>query len=331
MIRLVRNPVLEDALVEDIIDLWHRAVQAGGAVGFLPGATRADVAAVATAQLAEVTAGRDDVVLALDEARVPVGLGFLVTSEHPLRHHLGTVMRLQRDPGHRGAGVGARVLADLEEAARRRGLALVTLTVRGGTGRETYYLARGYRLDARVPDRLRLGDDTYVEELLMSKDLRGVGTAAGRAGEEPLIGVRLPVRRLDTGLPLPSYAHDGDAGLDLRCAEDVLLPPGERASVPTGLAVAVPVGHVGLVHPRSGLAARAGLGLVNAPGTIDAGYRGEVRVLLINHDPSAPIQLRRGDRIAQLVLQRVERAEVVEVDDLDTTPRGAGGFGSTGS
>ncbi len=140
----------------------------------------------------------------------------------------------------------------------------------------------------------------------------------------------LPVRRLDPDLPLPAYAHPGDAGLDLCAAQDVRLAPGERAVVPTGLAVAVPDGHVGLVHPRSGLAARQGLGIVNAPGTIDAGYRGEVKVIVVNLDPAEPIDLARGQRIAQLLIQRVERVTVVEVDDLDGTVRGDGGFGSTG-
>jgi dUTP pyrophosphatase len=140
----------------------------------------------------------------------------------------------------------------------------------------------------------------------------------------------LPVRRLDPDLPLPAYAHPGDAGLDLCAAQDVRLAPGERAVVPTGLAVAVPDGHVGLVHPRSGLAARQGLGIVNAPGTIDAGYRGEVKVIVVNLDPAEPIALARGQRIAQLLIQRVERVTVVEVDDLDGTVRGDGGFGSTG-
>jgi len=142
--------------------------------------------------------------------------------------------------------------------------------------------------------------------------------------------VVLRVRRLDPDLPLPAYAHPGDAGLDLCAAQDVELAPGERAVVPTGLAIAVPDGHVGLVHPRSGLAARHGLSVVNAPGTIDAGYRGEVKVVLVNLDPSEPIRLARGARIAQLLVQRVQRATVVEVDDLDVTARGDAGFGSTG-
>jgi len=136
--------------------------------------------------------------------------------------------------------------------------------------------------------------------------------------------------RLDPELPPPAYAHPGDAGADLVTAVDVTLAPGERALVPTGVAVALPEGYVALVHPRSGLAARHGLSIVNTPGTVDAGYRGEVKVLLINHDPADTIRLSRGDRIAQLVIQRVERARFVEVVELPTSVRGAGGYGSTG-
>ncbi|HQR27457.1 MAG TPA: dUTP diphosphatase [Nocardioides sp.] len=136
--------------------------------------------------------------------------------------------------------------------------------------------------------------------------------------------------RLDPGLPGPVYAHPGDAGADLVTAVDVTLEPGERALVPTGVALALPAGYVGLVHPRSGLAARHGLSIVNAPGTVDAGYRGEVKVLLVNLDPREPVRLRRGDRIAQLVVQRVERARFVEVEVLPESARGAGGYGSTG-
>ena len=145
----------------------------------------------------------------------------------------------------------------------------------------------------------------------------------------------LAVVRLDPDLPLPSRAHDGDAGVDLYSAEDVELPPGQRALVSTGIAVAIPQGMVGLVHPRSGLAARLGLSIVNTPGTIDAGYRGEIKVSLINLDPDTPIVLRRGDRIAQLVVQRVELPELVEVTSFDEagladTTRGQGGHGSSG-
>ena len=131
-------------------------------------------------------------------------------------------------------------------------------------------------------------------------------------------------------LPLPLYALPGDAGADLVTAEDCTLGPGERAVLPTGLAIALPDGYAAFVHPRSGLAARAGLGLVNAPGTIDAGYRGEIQVCLVNLDPPTPIQLSRGDRIAQLVIQRFESARFEEVEALPDSVRGAGGYGSTG-
>ncbi len=142
--------------------------------------------------------------------------------------------------------------------------------------------------------------------------------------------VEILVTRLDAGVPLPAYAHPGDAGADLVTTVDVRLEPGERALVPTGLAIALPEGYVGLVHPRSGLAARFGVSIVNAPGTVDAGYRGEVKVLLVNLDPREPVELRRGDRVAQLVVQRVEHAGFVEVDRLPDSARGAGGYGSTG-
>ena len=141
---------------------------------------------------------------------------------------------------------------------------------------------------------------------------------------------RISILRLDPDLPLPSYAHPGDAGADLYSREDVTLKPGERRLVPTGIALALPEGYVALVHPRSGLAHRNGLSIVNAPGTIDAGYRGEVQVCLVNLDPATPIELRRGDRIAQLVIQQFETASFIEVDDLPDSARGAGGYGSTG-
>ena len=142
--------------------------------------------------------------------------------------------------------------------------------------------------------------------------------------------VDVPVRRLDPDLPLPAYAHPGDAGADLVSAEDVELAPGERRLVHTGIAVALPDGYVGLVHPRSGLAARLGVTLLNAPGTVDAGYRGEILVNLINHDRANSVKISRGDRIAQLLVQRVERARFHTVDELPATVRGAGGHGSTG-
>lgn len=136
--------------------------------------------------------------------------------------------------------------------------------------------------------------------------------------------------RVDAGVPVPSYARPDDAGVDLVCTSDVVLAPGERSVVGTGVAIALPPGLAGFVHPRSGLAARAGLSVVNTPGTIDAGYRGEIRVCLINHDPHEELRLRRGDRIAQLVVQRVEHARFVEVAELPASERGAGGYGSTG-
>jgi dUTP pyrophosphatase len=149
------------------------------------------------------------------------------------------------------------------------------------------------------------------------------------------VSTSLAVVRLDRDLPMPSRAHDGDAGVDLCSAVDVELAPGQRELVPTGIAVAIPHGMVGLVHPRSGLASRVGLSIVNSPGTIDAGYRGEIKVALINLDPEEPITLRRGDRIAQLLVQRVELPELVEVTSFDEaglgdTSRGEGGHGSSG-
>lgn len=142
--------------------------------------------------------------------------------------------------------------------------------------------------------------------------------------------MQVNIVRLDPDLPLPTYAHPGDAGADLVAREGVTLQPGERRLVPTGIALALPEGYVALVHPRSGLAHRSGLSIVNAPGTIDAGYRGEVQVCLVNLDPATPIELRRGDRIAQLVIQQFEAATFVEVDQLPDSSRGAGGYGSTG-
>jgi dUTP pyrophosphatase len=138
------------------------------------------------------------------------------------------------------------------------------------------------------------------------------------------------ITRLDPGVPLPSYAQLGDAGADLVAAEDVDLAPGERAVVSTGIAIAVPAGYAAFVHPRSGLAAKHGVMVVNAPGTIDAGYRGEIKVILLNADRLTPVSFRRGDRIAQLVVQRVERAMFREVTALPGSARGEDGFGSTG-
>jgi dUTP pyrophosphatase len=142
---------------------------------------------------------------------------------------------------------------------------------------------------------------------------------------------RLEIKRLDAGLPLPRYQHTGDAGLDLHAASSIELAPGERAVVGTGIAVAIPVGYVGLTAPRSGLAARVGLSTVNAPGVIDAGYRGEIKLIIVNLDPKDPIEIERGDRIAQLLLVPVARADVVESEDLPGTDRGDAGLGSTGT
>jgi dUTP pyrophosphatase len=138
------------------------------------------------------------------------------------------------------------------------------------------------------------------------------------------------ITRLDPAVPLPGYARAGDAGADLFAAEDIDLAPGERALVRTGIAIALPEGYAGFVHPRSGLAARHGITLVNAPGTIDAGYRGEIKVILLNTDLAGTVSLRRGDRIAQLVVQRVENVTFREVPALPESARGDNGFGSTG-
>lgn len=142
--------------------------------------------------------------------------------------------------------------------------------------------------------------------------------------------MKIEIQRLDQGMQLPQYSNPGDAGLDLRSSVDLTLQPGERALVPTGLAIAIPHGFVGLVHPRSGLAIKHGISMVNTPGTIDSGYRGEISVILINHDRKEEFHISRGDRIAQLVIQSVESAELVEVSELPSSERGKGGFGSSG-
>ncbi len=141
----------------------------------------------------------------------------------------------------------------------------------------------------------------------------------------------IPLQRLDKDLPMPRRAHRGDAGVDLYAAEDVTLAPFQRSLVGTGVALALPLGTVGLVHPRSGLAAKQGLSIVNSPGTIDADYRGEIKVSLINLDPETPIEITRGMRIAQLLVQKVELCDFTEVEELDETERGTGGHGSTGT
>ena len=143
--------------------------------------------------------------------------------------------------------------------------------------------------------------------------------------------LRIPIRRMDPGVPLPAAQHAGDAGLDLHAADDVELEPrGGRALVPTGIAIAIPAGYAGFVQPRSGLALRHGVTCLNTPGLVDAGYRDEIRVLLVNLDPTEPFKVSRGDRIAQLVIQRFQTVEWDEVDDLDNTDRGLSGWGSTG-
>ncbi|WP_154794339.1 dUTP diphosphatase [Occultella kanbiaonis] len=148
--------------------------------------------------------------------------------------------------------------------------------------------------------------------------------------DDPGTDVDILIQRLDPELPVPAYAHPGDAGLDLRAAEPVTLPPGGRATVPTGIAIALPRGYAAFVHPRSGLAAKHGITTLNAPGTVDAGYRGEIKVILVNTDPETEARLERGDRIAQLVIQQVASAAFVEVEHLPGSDRGDGGLGSTG-
>lgn len=331
MLRVVRNPPIDASLSEALIDIWVAVTNAGGAVGFVAPVSGEEVAPTAQAAFARVRDGRDDLLVAFDTAAEPgsepppdedvVGFAFLSTNEWPLARHWGRVQRLQRHPTHRGRGVGDSLLAEVEAAATDRGLERLVLTVRGGTGREGFYLDRGFSLDARLPGRIRTaaGD---VEELHLSKLLDP--SAAGRST------ATLRLVRLDPGLPVPAYAHPGDAGLDLYAREGITLAPAERAVVPTGVAVAVPPGCVGLVHPRSGLAARAGVTLLNAPGTVDAGYRGEVSVIVVNHDPATPVHLQRGDRVAQLVIQRVETVTVEEAEELPPAARHTGGFGSTG-
>ncbi len=138
------------------------------------------------------------------------------------------------------------------------------------------------------------------------------------------------IKRLDESVPLPSYAKAGDAGADLATRIDFTIKPGERMLIPTGISIALPNGYVALVHPRSGLAVKHGISMVNTPGTVDAGYRGELQVILINHDLTQPVSFKKGDRIAQLVIQKVERAQFVEVENLPGSERSSDGFGSTG-
>ena len=142
--------------------------------------------------------------------------------------------------------------------------------------------------------------------------------------------VEMLIQRLDRDLPLPRYARPGDAGLDIYSRIDIIVAPGERALVPTGISIALPSGYAAFVHPRSGLAIKSGISLVNAPGTIDAAYRGEIAVIIINHDLAEEFKIKRADRIAQLVIQKIENPTLVEVEFLPGTERGSGGFGSSG-
>lgn len=142
--------------------------------------------------------------------------------------------------------------------------------------------------------------------------------------------ITLKLKKLDEGLPTPVYANPGDAGLDLYAAKDVTLQPGQRVMIPTGIAIAIPQGYAGFVQPRSGLAAKQGFSIVNTPGLIDSGYRGEIGVIGLNTDTQSEITIKRGDRVAQLVIQEVPVVELLEVDELDETERSSGGFGSTG-
>jgi dUTP pyrophosphatase len=142
--------------------------------------------------------------------------------------------------------------------------------------------------------------------------------------------IKVEIKLLEADLPMPRYQHDGDAGLDLPSRVDYLLEPGDRALIPTGIAVAIPKGYAGFVLPRSGLASRHGIALVNSPGLVDSGYRGEMAIIMINLDKQEAFHIKRGDRIAQLVIQRVEEVSLARVDELDSTSRGEGGFGSTG-
>ncbi|MBC7253039.1 MAG: dUTP diphosphatase [Actinobacteria bacterium] len=179
-----------------------------------------------------------------------------------------------------------------------------------------------------------LKGEALVEEIRTLRERLGVYDLVPlveleRVGDRDRGAVPLRIRRLRPDAELPSYAHPGDAGLDIRSAEEVILQPGERRLIGTGLAMALPEGYAAFLQPRSGLAARHGISIVNTPGLIDCHYRGEVKVVLVNLGQE-PFQVKKGDRIAQMVIQRVERAEVLEVEELEDTARGEGGFGSTG-
>lgn len=206
-----------------------------------------------------------------------------------------------------------------------------------GKYRLVYEFPPERHFEVEVEGRLmekRLAGEERVEEVRLLREHLGIYDIVPLLEMKKLsVPVRpevtLRIKKLDPGIIAPSYAHPGDAGLDISSAEDVLLQPGERATVSTGFAMALPEGYAAFVQPRSGLASRSGIGIVNTPGLIDCHYRGEVKVILVNLGRE-PFQVKRGDRIAQMVIQKVESARVVVVDELDETARGEGGFGSTG-
>ncbi|GAB4085910.1 hypothetical protein GCM10028784_25400 [Myceligenerans cantabricum] len=173
-----------------------------------------------------------------------------------------------------------------------------------------------------------MGDIIPYPRSVPHDDAAGPSTSPAPSNHGSTVDVLIQL--LDDAVPVPGYAHPGDAGADLVTTQDVELPPGGRAMVPTGVAIALPDGYAAFVHPRSGLAARHGVTIVNAPGTVDAGYRGEIKVTLLNADPHEAVRLARGDRVAQLVIQKVERARFLPAQTLPGSARGAGGFGSSG-
>jgi dUTP pyrophosphatase len=177
-----------------------------------------------------------------------------------------------------------------------------------------------------VRSKPQVGSANVSETMSASNATNASNTSAPNSGNS----VDVLITRLDDAVPLPSYAHPGDAGADLVTTETVTIAPGERVLVGTGIAIALPAGYAAFVHPRSGLGHRLGVSIVNTPGTVDAGYRGEIKVLLVNHDLHEPAAFERGDRIAQLVVQRVEYAVFHEVEQLPGSARGDGGYGSTG-
>ena len=336
------NPPLTDGLVDTLVRLWVAAAAEGRTVGFDRSATHDSLGHAVAPHWDAVIDGTTDLLVAPD-AVTPQGFALLARdTTAPAWAHRGRVDLVLAPGGEDHDDLAEALLAGVEERARQRELdTLAVLLPVGARAMAAPFRARGYAVVARLPRWLRVeGTPTDAEVLLRDTAPPSGAVAdeppperpAGAAGAATLgrSGVRLPIRRLDPDLPLPRYARPGDAGLDLHAREDRILPPGTRAVMPTGVAVAIPAGYVGLVHPRSGAAVRSGLSIVNTPGTIDAGYRGELQVPLINLDPSAKIVVRRGDRIAQLLIQRVEHAELEEVEALPDGVRGVDGFGSTG-